>query len=92
MSLQIDVELQLLPAKQQQACTSDGSSSSQQTCAAPADASNTTAAAAAGVFTRRAVKKGDTMAVIPVQLGYPVKPGAEKLVSSAAKVAGLGLY
>ena len=34
------------------------------------------------MFTRRDVKQGDAMAVIPVELGYTVKSGSQKLVST----------
>jgi hypothetical protein len=80
-NLQVNVELQLV-ASQQQACTSNDRSTNQATCAAAKNTERTGAGApAAGVFTRRDVKQGDTMAVIPAELGYTVKSGSQKLVS-----------
>lgn len=76
--------------QQQQVCSnSDSDNMQSQSCAAPweskgqASASSTSpVTTAAGVFTRIAVKRGEVLAVVPVELSYPVKPGPDKLVSS----------
>jgi hypothetical protein len=87
---QVSVELKPLKvasassSKDQQTCrTAPDSSSSQPACsteagqgAVPSFPPN------AGVFTTKEVKQGNMLAVIPVELGYSVRKGIQKLVSS----------
>jgi hypothetical protein len=85
-ALQVHVGLQGVGSATTPQCSSS-SGNSQRTCSATEAATAAGSAPTAGVFTRKALKQNDTMAVIPVRLGYRIKPGMAKLVSRRARAA-----
>lgn len=64
-----------------QVCTTTSDSVQQSCPAQDGSAAGASIIPNAGVFTREEVTAGDVMAAIPVNLGYEINPGTERLVS-----------
>jgi len=85
--LQVNVELKHLwpevptaiNSTPQQVCTATYSGD-QQSCAAESAPAPLPTIPNAGVFSRKQIKEGEVLAVIPAKLSYRVQPGLEKLV------------